>query len=453
MLKNLNLENLKDSLPITKEVLRYCKLSKNKFHTPGHKGKDLNLEELYKLNFDITEVADCDNLLSPNGVICKSMKACSKILGAENLLFSTSGSTTAILASMHSLKGLGKVAILRSSHNSLYNGLELFQIEEKIIDNIDQFGNVLPLNIEMIEESLKDENVCCVYLTYPDYTGNFFNLKEISKKIKESGKLLYIDSAHGAHFAFSDKLPDCGTKYADVCVMSAHKTLSTLTGGAVICFKDSLKHKIEKSMRLIHTTSPSYPIMMSIEYGIFDLDRRREELDDFINFLIETRAFLTKNGVFLKESEATRLCVDCEKIGISGLETAKFLEEEGIFAEYSSINEVVFIITLSNTKEEIEKLSKQLIRCLKKCPYIEKKSFVFPKGEKSLSYFEAVEKQAELIDKNKAVGRISAKNFGIYPPCMPICVAGDKITQEIVNFLDNNLSFYNIEKNKIWVIK
>jgi arginine/lysine/ornithine decarboxylase len=51
-------------------------------------------------------------------------------------------------------------------------------------------------------------------------------LRSIADLVHAQEKLLLIDEAHGAHFAFSPSMPTPAIKSgADICVQSGHKTL------------------------------------------------------------------------------------------------------------------------------------------------------------------------------------------------------------------------------------
>lgn len=445
-----------DLLPITKEVLKYRKVGKYRFHTPGHKGRGHFLPEVLDVACDVTEVADMDNLLSPCGCIKKSLDEAAKRLRVNAAYFITSGATTGILAACFAVKDYGRIAYLRSSHQSVYNASEITSVEPMIIDDADIYGNAKKVTIDLIADALKANDVGTILLQYPDYLGNAFDLKKISKEIKKNGKILILDASHGAHFPFSPLFPESPEKYADIFVYSAHKTLPVLTGGAILCVaNEEFITSCDKAFHLFHTTSPNYQIMMSLEYGIYVYSDYKEQIKELKKNVDSMKKTLISSDVaIMPNDDFTRLVIDTLSMEISGKELDMRLNEKGIFAEFSSMDKVVFIITCEDEKEDLTYLTKELIIAVEQCGKISKKQYLFPKSkESSLPYVKAVNMDSERVLIENAVGRIAAKNFGVYPPCMPICVAGEKITQEMIDYLSFPLDFYGISEGKLTVIK
>ncbi|MBR2324151.1 MAG: DegT/DnrJ/EryC1/StrS family aminotransferase [Clostridia bacterium] len=445
-----------DLLPITKEVMKYKKLAKHRFHTPGHKGKGHFLAEILDLSFDVTEVSDLDNLLMPTGCIKKSLENIRLVFKAKKAYMITSGATTGILAAVYSVKDFGKVAILRSSHVSVYNACEIANVEPYIIDNVDNFGNTVKITPKLLEKALNNKKVGSILLTYPDYDGNAFDIEEIANLVKMAGKKLLIDCSHGTHFVFSDLFPKSCEKYADVWVCSAHKTLPVLTGGALLLVgNEQMIGRVEKAYRLFHTTSPNYQLMMSMEYGVYMYSHYKEEFAALKKAVDSMKKTLHASDVYVLENDDfTRLVIDCAKMGISGKELDMRLQEKGIFCEYSSTDKVVFILTFEDDKEDLVKITSPIIISAQQCGQINRKRYLFPKRSKAkISYLKARKSDCEYLSPENSVGRICANAFGTYPPCLPICLPGEIITEEMVEFLESEFDFYGLYNGKICVVK
>ena len=84
--------------------------------------------------------------------------------------------------------------------------------------------------------------------------------------------LLAVDEAHGAHLTFyGGKLPHSAMAGADIWLHSAHKSLGALTPGAFLHLGDKkLAGRIRFWLQVMQTSSPSYPVMISL-----DLTRRQ----------------------------------------------------------------------------------------------------------------------------------------------------------------------------------
>ncbi|MEG2002134.1 MAG: aminotransferase class I/II-fold pyridoxal phosphate-dependent enzyme, partial [Clostridia bacterium] len=399
--KDSCLHEIIDELPITREVFRYAKTGKRRFHTPGHKGEGHALSEILQIANDVTEVEKLDNLLNPSGCIRRSMDEMKAIFGSKETYFVTQGGTTAVLSSIFAVKDFGKIAILRSSHNSVYNGIEIANIQPTIVNDVDEFGRAKIVTVEMLKSVLDDESVKTVLLTRPTYTGDCFDIEKIANAIKAKNKFLIVDEAHGTHFAFSKNFPINAGKYADIVINSAHKTLPTLTGGAILSvYNEKLLDKVDKAYHMFQSTSPSYLTLMSIEYGVYLLNKTPALVENLIEAMLNLKGRLIAKGLKLhKNEDVTRLVVDTEKMGISGKELDMRLQECKVFCEYSTMSEVVFIMSVFDDEKELLTLGDIILDCVSQCGQIKIEKHLFPKSKKTLlKYLDASNAEAELVD-------------------------------------------------------
>lgn len=450
------LHEILNQLPICNQVFKYAKTGKRRFHTPGHKGQGHALSEILQIANDVTEVENLDNLLNPSLCIKASMQNLSTAFKSVATYFVTSGGTTAVLASVFALKECKKIAITRSCHSSIYNALEISGVEPYIINDLDEFGRTVEITEKLIESALSDQSVGAFLLTRPSYTGDCFDLEKISNLIKSKNKYLIIDEAHGTHFVFSKEFPTYAGKCADIVINSTHKTLPTLTGGALLsCYNKKIAHQVESAYHMFQSTSPSYLTLMSIEYAVYLMQHNEELLDKLVQASLNLKARLLAKGVKLHKCEdVTRLVIDAEALCVSGKELDMRLQEQKVFCEYSSLNEVVFILTVFDDEKELFELGDIIIDCVFQCGEINVKKRAFPNSaERKLSYLQARKSIVEQIEIDKAEGRICSENFGIYPPARPLAVAGEKITRQMIEFAQVPFDFYGITDNKIWVVK
>ena len=115
--------------------------------------------------------------------------------------------------------------------------------------------------------------------------GVVSDIKKISQICHELGVKLFVDEAHGAHFAFCDYFPlGALPNGADVVVTSLHKTLPALTQTALLLTNDlSLQKDLQYQLSVFQTSSPSYVLMNSVEICLeYTL---RYNFNDYINRL------------------------------------------------------------------------------------------------------------------------------------------------------------------------
>ena len=238
---------------------QYKKSSPLRLHMPGHKGeRRLGFGNCY--SYDVTELSFSDNLAEPTSVIKRAEEDIAKLCGAKKSYLLTGGSTLGVLASVYAVKHLGKKLIVpKGSHKSVFNALQLLNIEPVFLSEKSENGLITVKefeNEELLESA--DNDIIGALITSPDYFGRSANLKKISDALHKNGKVLIVDGAHGGHFAKFNKECYAG-KYADLWVDGEHKTLNTLTQGAVLNLNNlELQEGLERALDIFSTSSPSY---------------------------------------------------------------------------------------------------------------------------------------------------------------------------------------------------
>ena len=155
---------------------------------------------------------------------------------------------------------------------------------------IDEWGIYGAFDVETLKTTLKSEKISAIIITSPSYEGIVSNISLISEICRENNVKLIVDEAHGALYPFSDKLPQTSIGLADFTVQSLHKTAGGLNPTALL---HSREIDPSEALNMINTTSPSYPLLMSIEANINYLNSSsgRKKLDR----LIESIKVLRKN--------------------------------------------------------------------------------------------------------------------------------------------------------------
>lgn len=465
--------------PLLEELLKYKEEENLILSMPGNKsGKAFLRDELGK-NFkstlgdlDITEVDPLDNLHAPEGVIKEAQELLRETYKAKKAYFLVNGSTSGNLISIFSaFKEGDEVLVERNCHKSIYNALILRKLKVIYIDSNynDSLGIFMPINEDNIKIALKKaNNPKGIILTNPNYYGIISNLEEIIKELKANGLKVIIDSAHGAHFGFSESLPKSVVALGDYVVLSAHKTLPSLTQGGYLIVNEE-NENVEFYLKVFMTTSPSYLIMASLDYARYYLDNYAKE--DYNNLIKLSEEYKDKinntkkvkildlediNGNY--EIDKSRYVMVLED-GYSGHKLLEYLRSKKMQAEMSFLKGVVLILSPSNTKEDFEKILESIkdldMNLLKEDKIEFRKRNI--DSIKALEPFEVFDLKGELVSIEEAIDRI-AKDFIVpYPPGIPLVLPGEVITKEAINiikeYLNNNLSVLGVSNNRINVIK
>ena len=465
--------------PLLEELLKYKEEENLILSMPGNKsGKAFlrdKLGERFKSSLgdlDITEVDPLDNLHAPEGVIKEAQELLRRTYKAKKAYFLVNGSTSGNLISIFSaFKEGDEVLVERNCHKSIYNALILRKLKVVYIDSDynEALGIFMPIDENNIKIALKKaNNPKGIVLTNPNYYGIVSNLEEIIKELKNNGLKVIIDSAHGAHFGFSESLPKSVVALGDYVVLSAHKTLPSLTQGGYLIVNEE-NENVEFYLKVFMTTSPSYLIMASLDYARYYLDNyAREDYEKLIKLSEEYKDKInkTKKVKILDleyvnedyEIDKSRYVIVLED-GYSGYKFLEYLRSKKIQAEMSFSKGVVLILSPSNTKEDFEKILKSIetldINLLKE----EKIEFTKRNLDsiKALEPFEVFDLKGRLISIEEALNEISKDFIVPYPPGIPLVVPGEVITKEAINiikeYLNNDLSILGVSNNKVNVIK
>lgn len=440
---------------IYSQLKKYAKAEKG-FHMPGHKVHAEFKSRFRDADIDVTELSYTDNLHNPAGAIAKAQKDIAEILGAEASFITTDGSTSGIYSMVYCASRRGnKLIVFRNSHQSVWNACRLFGIEPLIVQGAEREGVLQPPDVGIIEKLLSnDANISGVLVTSPDYYGNIAPLAWYRDIVKKYNRILLVDGAHGAHLAFGDKKGYAGT-YADMWVDGAHKTLPALTQGAVVNVNNTdLLSNAEEALSLFRTTSPSFPIMASVEFGVKYIANNTKNL-----YRAKTAAeqfrIAEKDLTIYPSDDWTKLLIDFKPLGVSADAVAAMLEKKGVYPEFSDGRYILFYLSPMTDPSDLSSLKKRLISILSnkrlKGTYREKPSV--PEGDRSYSFQYALRKNYEWVEPDDAVGRMCAKNAGIAPPCIPVIVTGEMITLAAVKALTQAKHTFGMNDGKICVVK
>ena len=433
-----------DDKAVLKKCHIYQMLKKNaekkhlSFHTPGHKiGK-----------WDITELSFSDNLSCPRGPIAKAEQDIAEILGAKKSFILTDGSTSGILSMLHAARALGvqKIAVCENSHKSVLNACVLLGITplfypEKTSGKIPKPYTMYELNAEF-PEILQAADA--LFFTSPNYYGNVTNLQQMRAFCDREGKLLLIDGAHGGHLHFNKSLH--AGAFADMWVDGVHKNLPVFTQGAIVSARDKkCADALKMAVDVFRTTSPSYPIMASVEYGVkYPQNVRLEN---------KVRAFAKEQARIYCGEDWTKLCAVFGKVAF---EVEKRLEKQGVYAEFCDGNIVMFYLSPATKDWQFEKLKRVLNKLFAEYPLIDETTE--KNNENSTQRNPAphlLEKigETEWVEIAKSEGRICTLSCGMFPPCTPLIHKGERITKEQIHLLQQANNVYGLTDGKIQVLK
>ena len=433
------------------------------FHIPGHtKGLGTlsdfrNLVGKKALKVDTTDEFDGLGTLNPaTGPIKEAQELAAQAFGAKKTFFLLNGSTIGNLAIAMGLTKQGqKVIVNRNCHRSILTGLiisgaePLWVLPEKFSD-WGLWGNIKSEDIEKLIK--ENDNVSAVWITNPTYEGVVSDVKSISDVCKKYNVPLIVDEAHGCLWNFNDKLPETSLKLgADIVVHSLHKTGGSMSQSSMLHISNGSKinaEDVERSLTLLHTTSPSLMLLGSLDAARANLQssRGQKQLSRAISNAKYLRSEIDKmqtihqlKSDFGYKTDVTKIFIKAD--GLSGKRLESILEIDfGIEVESASDEGILILSNIGNKRSDFE----YLVSCLQKIDTHDYKDIYYLENKKHMPMLtpiikmnlrEAYFSPKEIIPKEQAIGRLSGEVVAECPPGISILLPGELITKNHMPYL------------------
>ncbi|WP_017815554.1 aminotransferase class I/II-fold pyridoxal phosphate-dependent enzyme [Paenibacillus shenyangensis] len=426
--KNNTAFNVNNSTaPLYERLVQYASSGQRSFHVPGHKNGSIyqtgGMSEALKqdiweaiLRIDVTEIEGTDDLHHPEEVILKGQQLASACFGADESHWLVGGSTSGNLALLLTVcTHPGDIVIVqRNVHKSIIHGLMMAGAKAVFLTpDVEPHSQlaVIP-DLQSVKQALNQyPEAKAVMLTSPNYYGIGIDLTAIAAECHMYSIPLLIDEAHGAHYGHHSRFPSNALKAgADGVVQSTHKMLAAMTMGAMLHIQGPLINRtlLKQRLTMLQSSSPSYPIMASLDLSRYLIDQYGEELfakglearDHFVQGVKKSTRFgvlevsysntehmksvesaepLSMNGDKLEGSkdevisywtqDPFKVVIYDRMDRLPGTQLQKMLEQYGCFPEMSDDRYVVLVFSLGSQMEDtlqalqaLEQIEEQLVR-------------------------------------------------------------------------------------------
>ena len=413
------------------------------FHMPGHKRQKEWLDGL--VNFDITEITGADDLHAPSGIIKDAQIRAAKLFGTVSTIFLSGGSTAGILSGISAVTKRGDgIIIARNCHKSVYNaclinGLKVTYLYPSFKARLGAYCEVSPADVDL---AMKQSGAKTVVITSPTYEGVVSDIKTIAKTVHKNGGILIVDSAHGAHLGLSDYFPKSARALgADIVIESAHKTLPCLTGAAMlhVCSHRVSYAELQSALGIYETSSPPYPILCSLDRAVTKIAAE----DLFTPYEKRLEAFYTAakdlKHLYLFESadfDKGKLVICTERANITGFELKRILlEKYKIETEMAMPNYTLAMTSLADTSDGFNRLISALTEIDSNLSGKDKAALFAP-PEAETVYSLSADGEKQFFKTADCKNCISGEFIYAYPPGSPILAPGERITPEVLEYLN-----------------
>ena len=423
-------------------------------HMPGHKRRVVPAPGL-PAGWDMTEVPGVDDLHDADGILADAMTRTAALWGAKRTWYLVNGSTCGILAAIRAaVVSSGRTAVIcaRNCHKSVYHAIELNRLTAHwLVPPVDPafgiYGSITPAMVADALHACPD--AAAVILTSPTYEGVLSDLAAIAALCHAANVPLIVDEAHGAHYlplaAAHGWQGGAIAAGADVIIQSPHKTLPSLTQTAFLQLNGDLADpaEVERQLDVFETSSPSYPLMVSLDgctrwladEGEAAFAAWRARLDAFdaaVRDLKNTKilccgadALAAHPDFFAHDSGKILL-----QIGAAG---AACLRADGFEPEMVCGPNVLAMTSPCDDADALERLADVLHAWDKTAAPPAAPRHILPApGAARCTIAEALLRPARAVRMRDAVGETAAEYLWAYPPGVPLVAPGEEVTAELV---------------------
>jgi lysine decarboxylase len=444
--------------PFADAIASYLRDVPTPFTTPGHKRNPALVGEESLLLSDVPHHGGADTLRSDYEVLEQAEALAAAAWGADMCRFSHNGSTHPNQALCLAATRPGEpVLVHRTCHKSVYAGLILAGSRPVWLspDVSDDLGIPLGTPAERVIAALAAEpDIRAAILTEPSYVGVLSDLPAIAAACHERGVPLICDHAWAAHFGFAGTVPRNALALgADAIALSTHKTLMSLTPGALLLARDTGRIDLERlgaTFDMLLTTSPSAMI-----YGTIDQARARMQADGerligaAVELYARARAGVeTIEGLRVIGDEAVlghpsvlardplKLVIDLSGAHADGLAVDRSLRARGVQVEGADRRMLIPHITVGDDAGRVDAFLPILRAAVDEqrgsapeTPPVGTSWRTHP--EQAMTPREAAFAATERVSADAAVGRVAAEFAVPYPPGIPALAPGEVIGAEL----------------------
>ena len=433
------------------------------FDVPGHKRGRGNPELVSLLGkqcveLDVNSMKPLDNLCHPISVIKEAEELAAEAFGAAHAFLMVGGTTSAVQTMvLTACKSGEKIILPRNVHRSVINALVVNGATPIYVnpDTDSRLGIALGMKISQVERAIEENpEAKAILVNNPTYYGICSNLTKIVELAHEHGMMVLVDEAHGTHFYFGEDMPlTAMAAGADMSSVSMHKSGGSLTQSSfLLTGPDVSPGYVRQVINLTQTTSASYLLISSLDISRRNLALRGKELfAEVMRIADYARTEINKiggyyaygkeliNGDSVFDFDPTKLTVYTLDIGLAGIEVYDLLRDEyDIQLELGDMGNVLAYISIGDRMREVERLVSALVDVKRR--YSKDRSGLFDHEYINPSVVMTPQEafyapKEEMIPIRDTNGRICTEFVMCYPPGIPILAPGERITQEIIDYI------------------
>jgi arginine decarboxylase len=455
--------------PYLEAVASYGFREPTRFHVPGHKGgagADAALRNNIGEDALLVDVPkDTRGIDLPPPVptpfdLAETLAA--DLYGAARTWFLHNGATQGNHALCLALASLGAtVVVQRNSHGSLIDGLVLSGgVPSWVAPAYEaELGMAHGVTSDALETALAGApDAQAAFVVSPTYYGLAADVADLAEVAHAHDTALVVDQSWGPHFGFHPGVPPSAlAQGADAMITSTHKIVGSLTQSAMLHVSGSGRvdpERLGRTVRLVSSTSPSSLLLASLDSARRQLAvhgqdllgrtleaaaRAREAIDAIEGCRVVGEELVDHPGV--AAWDPMRIVIDVRDTGCTGYEVADALRRgSDVHVELATHATIVLVLGISQPVTALDRFAHDLAAELDLIRRPGAASAILQplaamRPDVVVAPREAFLGDAERLEVDAAVGRVSAEAIAGYPPGIPALLPGERITAEVVEYL------------------
>ncbi len=413
--------------------------------------------------WDLPELPELGGPLEPEGAIAASQRCSAAQMGVARCWYGVNGATGLLQAALLAMVRPGERVLLpRNVHRSLIQACVLGDLEPVLFDLPFQSdrGQPAPADsawIERVLAALPSDGapIRAAVLVHPTYQGYANDPTEVIQRLQQRGCCVLVDEAHGCHFAAGVNHPlppsavHCG---ADLVVHSLQKSAAALAQTAVLWLQGERLDpvRVERSLGLLQTTSPSALLLASCEEALQHWQRRkgRRQLLQRLQEAEELANVLRHSGVpLLNNQDPLRLVLHTGAAGITGLDADAWLLPKGLVAELPEPATLTFCLGLARHRGLGRRIRHHWQDLLRTYP---DRDSLPPFEAPPLPLVTATDRSPSQawhaervrVSLDEAGGCVAAELLCPYPPGIPLLIPGERLDRNRQAWLKRQQLFW-----------
>src|SRR3954468_19796907 len=462
-----------DAVPIADAVADFWERDMLTFSIPAHAGGIGPAAEVTRwagsdvVRFDVPMSHGVDTRDRAWKVQSTAQELFAEAVGAKQVLFSTNGSSMNVHVAIMTVAGPGdRIVMSRNGHKSWFAGLVLSGARPIYVDPVyDEELEIAhaPLAAELAAALDAHPEARAVLVFTPSYYGTSGDIAAYAEAAHAHDVPLVTDDAWGLDYALPGHpdLPEGAiAQGSDLGIGSVHKTLTGLGQTSVLTVASDRidTERLQLVFELEESTSASTLLLSGIDGARRQFVREGEQLLD--RALESARLLRQRLAAEVPELrviapdelaarpgvtavDPTHVLIETAPIGLTGFQADDWLRDERhIDVELVDHRRIMPLVSFAHGDAEIDRFVRAL-RDLVDAQGGSPGTDVQPlpsrpelRTEQAMLPLDAFFAPTETVKPKKAAGRVSAELITPYPPGIPAIAPGERLTEEIVNYLE-----------------